>query len=124
MKLFYPILSGYFYAHDVRFARLNSGIMLPGGLNFEATLRRRRHSFKPDDRFLAFIAGRDTCARALKTAHALRESGRREMLARIKKWSVPFWNIPLPTAPLKTVQITPNVTYVTDLLINTGVYYI
>lgn len=57
----------------VMYEVLENGGIAPGGLNFDAHLRR--HSFKPDDIFLGFIAGMDTYARGLKIAHALHESG-------------------------------------------------
>ncbi|MFW5728033.1 MAG: xylose isomerase [Spirochaetota bacterium] len=51
---------------------LKNGGIAPGGLNFDAKLRRA--SFHPDDIFMAHIASMDTYARALKAAHALLES--------------------------------------------------
>jgi xylose isomerase len=65
---------------------LENGGIAPGGLNFDAHLRR--HSFRPDDIFLGFIAGMDTYARGLKIAHALRQSGEiREFIRhRYRSW--------------------------------------
>ena len=60
-------------AIPVMYEVLENGGIAPGGLNFDAHLRR--HSFAPDDIFLGFIAGMDTYARGLKVAHALRQSG-------------------------------------------------
>jgi len=51
---------------------LKNGGIAPGGLNFDAKLRRQ--SFQPDDIFIAHIAAMDTYARALKIAHRLYES--------------------------------------------------
>jgi len=70
----------------VMYEVLTAGGIAPGGLNFDAHLRR--HSFKPDDIFLGFIAGMDTYARGLKVAHALRQSGEIEDFVknRYKSW--------------------------------------
>jgi xylose isomerase len=51
---------------------LKNGGIAPGGMNFDAKLRRA--SFTPDDIFIAHIASMDSYARALKSAHALLES--------------------------------------------------
>jgi xylose isomerase len=67
-------------AAAVMYEVLAAGGIAPGGLNFDATLRR--HSFKPDDIFLGFIAGMDTYARGLKVAYALHESGEIEEFIR------------------------------------------
>ena len=48
----------------------NDGLT-PGGLNFDATVRRP--SFEPVDMFYGHIAGMDSFARGLKTAHRLLE---------------------------------------------------
>lgn len=50
----------------------NSGIA-PGGLNFDA--RVRRGSFKPDDLFIAYIVGMDTFAKGLLVADKLLTDG-------------------------------------------------
>jgi xylose isomerase len=70
----------------VMYEVLENGGLAPGGLNFDAKLRR--HSFKPDDIFIALIAGMDTYARGLEVAHALRESGEIEdfIAARYQSW--------------------------------------
>jgi xylose isomerase len=70
----------------VMYEVLQNGGIAPGGLNFDAHLRR--HSFKPDDIFLGFIAGMDTYARGLKVAHALLDSGEIEdfIRERYKSW--------------------------------------
>ncbi|MFW5741647.1 MAG: xylose isomerase [Spirochaetota bacterium] len=52
---------------------LAAGGIAPGGMNFDAHLRRG--SFEPSDIFMGHIAGMDAYARGLKAAHALRESG-------------------------------------------------
>lgn len=52
---------------------LKNGGLAPGGLNFDAKVRRT--SFEPVDLFYAHIAGMDAFARGLKVAHALLESG-------------------------------------------------
>lgn len=51
---------------------LKAGGIAPGGLNFDAKVRRA--SFEPEDLFLAYIAGMDTLAKGLKVAHGLFES--------------------------------------------------
>ena len=55
----------------VMYEVLKNGGLKPGGLNFDAKLRRPSHH--PDDIFHAHIAGMDTYARGLKIAHALLE---------------------------------------------------
>ncbi|MBS3766969.1 MAG: xylose isomerase [Candidatus Cloacimonetes bacterium] len=50
---------------------LKNGGLKPGGLNFDATVRRP--SFKPIDLFYGHIAGIDSFARGLKTAYQLLE---------------------------------------------------
>ena len=52
---------------------LENGGLAPGGLNFDAKVRRA--SFEPIDLFYGHIAGMDAFARGLKAAHALVESG-------------------------------------------------
>jgi xylose isomerase len=52
---------------------LKNGGIAPGGLNFDAHVRRP--SFRDDDLFLAYIAGMDAFARGLRTAADLLESG-------------------------------------------------
>jgi xylose isomerase len=51
---------------------INGGIA-PGGLNFDAKVRRA--SFEPEDLFLAYIAGMDTFAKGLKIADKLLRDG-------------------------------------------------
>src|SRR6056297_3404114 len=50
---------------------LKNGGLKPGGLNFDATVRRP--SFEPIDLFYSHIAGIDSFARGLKTAYQLLE---------------------------------------------------
>jgi xylose isomerase len=57
----------------------NGGIA-PGGLNFDAHLRRG--SFEPKDIFIGHIAGMDAYARGLKAAHALYSSGELEQFVK------------------------------------------
>jgi xylose isomerase len=52
---------------------LRQGGIAPGGLNFDAKVRRG--SFEPEDLFLAHISGMDAFARGLKTAAAIIEGG-------------------------------------------------
>lgn len=52
---------------------LKNGGVAPGGLNFDAHVRRP--SFRDDDLFLAYIAGMDTFAKGLRVAAKLVESG-------------------------------------------------
>ncbi|NLV91502.1 MAG: xylose isomerase [Firmicutes bacterium] len=55
---------------------LKAGGLAPGGLNFDAKVRRG--SFEPIDLFYGHIAGMDSFARGLKVAHKLLESGELE----------------------------------------------
>lgn len=55
---------------------LKNGGIAPGGLNFDAKVRRA--SFEPEDLFLAYIAGMDTFAKGLKVAYKLLEDGKLE----------------------------------------------
>ncbi|HLU23821.1 MAG TPA: xylose isomerase [Bacillaceae bacterium] len=52
---------------------LKQGGLAPGGLNFDAKVRRA--SFEAEDLFHAYIAGMDTFAKGLKVAHKLLEDG-------------------------------------------------
>ncbi len=52
---------------------IKNGGLYPGGLNFDAKVRRG--SFTPEDLFRAFIAGMDTFAVGLKIAHRIVEDG-------------------------------------------------
>src|SRR6185436_11972121 len=53
---------------------LEQGGLAPGGLNFDAKVRRE--SFEPADLFHAHIGGMDAFARGLKIAAAIRKDGR------------------------------------------------
>jgi xylose isomerase len=55
---------------------LRAGGYTTGGTNFDAKIRRQ--SLDPEDLILAHVGGMDTCARALKSAAALMESGEME----------------------------------------------
>jgi xylose isomerase len=55
---------------------LKNGGLTPGGLNFDAKVRRE--SFKPKDLFIAHVAGMDSFAFGLKVAHRLLETGELE----------------------------------------------
>ncbi|TVR63033.1 MAG: xylose isomerase [Spirochaetaceae bacterium] len=66
---------------------LKNGGIAPGGMNFDAKLRRG--SFEPADIFHGFVAGMDTYARGLKAAHALLESGE---LEDFRKQRYASWN--------------------------------
>lgn len=59
---------------------LQNGGIAPGGLNFDAHMRRG--SFEPEDLFVGHIAGMDAYARGLKAAHGLVESGEIESIIR------------------------------------------
>ncbi|NMM62721.1 xylose isomerase [Clostridium sp. P21] len=52
---------------------LKNGGIAPGGLNFDAKVRRA--SFEPEDLFLAYIAGMDTFAKGLRVAYKLLKDG-------------------------------------------------
>lgn len=56
----------------VMYEVLKAGGIAPGGLNFDAKVRRA--SFEPEDLFLAYITGMDTLAKGLKAAHGLLKS--------------------------------------------------
>ncbi|MFW5783187.1 MAG: xylose isomerase, partial [Spirochaetota bacterium] len=51
---------------------LSNGGIAPGGMNFDAHVRRG--SFQPDDIFMGHIAGMDAYARGLKAAYSLHQS--------------------------------------------------
>ncbi|MFN4154010.1 MAG: xylose isomerase [Paracoccaceae bacterium] len=55
---------------------LRAGGYTTGGTNFDAKIRRQ--SLDPEDLILAHVGGMDTCARALKGAAAMLESGEME----------------------------------------------
>lgn len=52
---------------------LKNGGIAPGGLNFDAKVRRA--SFEPEDLFLAYISGMDTFAKGLKVAYKIQQDG-------------------------------------------------
>jgi len=65
-------------------------------VNFDAKVRRQ--SLDPEDLILAHVGGMDTCARALKAAAALMESGEMEAA---RKARYAGWNAPAAQAMLK-----------------------
>lgn len=75
---------------------LKAGGYTTGGTNFDAKIRRQ--SLDPEDLVLAHVGGMDTCARALKSAAALLESG--EMEAAVKA-RYAGWDDPKAQAMLK-----------------------
>ena len=75
---------------------LRAGGYTTGGTNFDAKLRRQ--SLDPEDLILAHVGGMDTCARALKSAAALLESGELEA-ARTARYA--GWDSPKAQAMLK-----------------------
>jgi xylose isomerase len=68
---------------------LRAGGFTTGGTNFDAKVRRQ--SLDPEDLILAHVGGMDTCARGLKAAAALWESGELEAArkARYAGWDTP-----------------------------------
>ena len=68
---------------------LRAGGYTTGGTNFDAKIRRQ--SLDAEDLVLAHVGGMDTCARALKSAAALLESGELEAAraARYAGWTTP-----------------------------------
>ena len=61
-------------------AILKKGGIAPGGVNFDAKVRRE--SFAPEDLFHGHIVGMDSFARGLRTAAAIRADGRLEEFVR------------------------------------------
>ncbi|MCF8484242.1 MAG: xylose isomerase [Rhodobacteraceae bacterium] len=75
---------------------LKAGGFTTGGVNFDAKVRRQ--SLDPEDLILAHVGGMDTCARALKAAAALLESGEMEA-AKADRYA--GWKTPAAQAMLK-----------------------
>ena len=75
---------------------LRAGGYTTGGTNFDAKVRRQ--SLDAEDLILAHVGGMDTCARALKSAVALMESGEMEV-ARDTRYA--GWQTPAAQAMLK-----------------------
>ena len=75
---------------------LKAGGYTTGGTNFDAKIRRQ--SLDPEDLILAHVGGMDTCARALKCAAALLESGEMEA-AKAERYA--GWKDPKAQAMLK-----------------------
>jgi len=69
---------------------LDMGGISPGGLNFDAKVRRQSH--EPIDLFYAHIGGIDTFARGLKIAYKIQQDGRLAEFVRdrYKGWILPF----------------------------------
>ena len=75
---------------------LRAGGFSTGGTNFDAKIRRQ--SLDPADLVLAHVGGMDTCARGLKAAAALLESGELEAA---RKARYAGWDTPAAQAMLK-----------------------
>ncbi len=75
---------------------LRAGGYTTGGTNFDAKVRRQ--SLDAEDLILAHVGGMDTCARALKSAAALLESGEMEAARDIRYAG---WQTPAAQAMLK-----------------------
>jgi xylose isomerase len=75
---------------QVMYTILKYGGLAPGGINFDAKVRRE--SFEPVDLFHAHIGGMDAFARGLKVAAALRADGgiQRLLEERYASWSGPL----------------------------------
>jgi xylose isomerase len=65
--------TNYYLTTEVMLVLLKYGGLAPGGVNFDAKVRRE--SFEPVDLFHAHIGGMDTFARGLKIAAAIRAEG-------------------------------------------------
>lgn len=65
--------TNYYLTAEVMLILLKYGGLAPGGVNFDAKVRRE--SFEPIDLFHAHIGGMDTFARGLKIAAAIRADG-------------------------------------------------
>ncbi len=72
--------TSYYLTAEVMLILLKYGGLAPGGVNFDAKVRRE--SFEPIDLFHAHIGGMDTFARGLKIAAAIRADG--ELAAFVK----------------------------------------
>ncbi|MFO1203374.1 MAG: xylose isomerase, partial [Tabrizicola sp.] len=75
---------------------LKAGGFTTGGTNFDAKIRRQ--SLDPEDLILSHVGGMDTCARALRGAAALLESGELEAA---RKARYVGWDTPAAKAMLK-----------------------
>jgi len=65
--------TNYYLTAEVMLILLKYGGLAPGGVNFDAKVRRE--SFEPVDLFHAHVGGMDTFARGLKIAAAIRADG-------------------------------------------------
>jgi xylose isomerase len=79
--------TNYYLTAEVMLILLKYGGLAPGGVNFDAKVRRE--SFEPIDLFHAHIGGMDTFARGLKIAAAIRADGE---LARFVKDRYRSWD--------------------------------
>ena len=82
---------------------LRAGGFTTGGTNFDAKLRRQ--SLDPADLILAHVGAMDTCARGLKAAAALLESGELEAArkARYAGWAAPAAQQMLSAGTLESI---------------------
>jgi xylose isomerase len=78
--------TNYYLTTECMLAILKHGGLAPGGVNFDAKVRRE--SFEPIDLFHAHIGGMDTFARGLKLAAAIRADGELEAFVknRYRSW--------------------------------------
>jgi xylose isomerase len=65
--------TNYYLTAEVMLILLKYGGLAPGGVNFDAKVRRE--SFEPIDLFHAHVGGMDAFAKGLKIAAAIREDG-------------------------------------------------
>jgi len=72
--------TNYYLTTEVMLSLLKYGGVAPGGVNFDAKVRRE--SFEPIDLFYAHIGGMDTFARGLKIAAAIRAEGELDAFVR------------------------------------------
>ena len=79
--------TNYYLTAEVMLILLKYGGISPGGVNFDAKVRRE--SFEPIDLFHAHIGGMDAFARGLKIAAAIRADGE---LARFVKQRYASWD--------------------------------
>ena len=78
--------TNYYLTAEVMLMLLKYGGVAPGGVNFDAKVRRE--SFEPLDLFHAHVGGMDAFARGLKVAAAIRAEGEFEQIvqARYNSW--------------------------------------
>jgi len=66
-------------------AIVRQGGLHPGGLNFDAKIRRE--SVDPEDLFIGHIAGMDAMARGLRNVEAMMKDGRLEAMKKERYFS-------------------------------------